>query len=72
MTPSNNASLFFLWLGISMLMSLGALAALIWAIRAGQFSDQQRARYLALFSKTPGEEKSTGNEVKGGPQGEEK
>ena len=56
MNSATESSLFFLWLGISLLMFLGVLAAVIWAIRARQFSDQDRARYLALQSKVPGEE----------------
>ncbi|MGA2400643.1 MAG: cbb3-type cytochrome oxidase assembly protein CcoS [Syntrophobacteraceae bacterium] len=36
------------WLFL-VVISLGAsLAAFIWALRAGQFSDQERARYLPL------------------------
>ncbi len=36
------------WLFLVVISLAVSLAALIWAVRAGQFSDQERARYLPL------------------------
>jgi cbb3-type cytochrome oxidase maturation protein len=36
------------WLFLVVISLSVSLAAFIWALRAGQFSDQERARYLAL------------------------
>ncbi len=38
----------FIWVVLVAISVLIGLAAFIWAIRTGQFSDQVRARYLAL------------------------
>lgn len=43
----------FMWLGFLVLMSVGIAAFFLWAIREGQFSQQDRARYLALESCMP-------------------
>jgi len=44
---------FFMWLGFLLLMTGGIAAFFLWAIRNGQFSDQDRARYLPLESGIP-------------------
>ena len=43
----------FMWIGFSLLMTGSIAAFFLWAIRAGQFSHQDRARYLALESYIP-------------------
>jgi cbb3-type cytochrome oxidase maturation protein len=45
----------FIWIGFLLLMSGGVAAFFFWGIRAGQFSNQDRARYLALYSQIPSE-----------------
>jgi cbb3-type cytochrome oxidase maturation protein len=61
------ASFFWAWVAFS-LLTLGGLAAfLVWAIRSGQFSDQDRARYLPLLGGIPNDEK--GNRKSGEKKG---
>ncbi|WP_226377666.1 cbb3-type cytochrome oxidase assembly protein [Citrifermentans bremense] len=43
----------FLWIGFLLLMSTALGTLFLWAIRAGQFSNQERARYLALDAAIP-------------------
>jgi nitrogen fixation-related uncharacterized protein len=43
MTP-----LFVVWITYTALALAGASAIIVWAVRNRQFSDQDRARYLAL------------------------
>jgi cbb3-type cytochrome oxidase maturation protein len=43
----------FMWIGFLLLMSCGIAAFFFWAIRAGQFGDQERARSLALQARIP-------------------
>ena len=43
----------FMWIGFLLLMTGGIAAFFLWALRAGQFSDQDRARYLPLESGIP-------------------
>ncbi|GAW68207.1 hypothetical protein GPEL0_01f4442 [Geoanaerobacter pelophilus] len=45
-----------MWIGFLLLMSTALGAVFVWAIRSGQFSNQQRARYLALEAAIPDEE----------------
>ena len=40
----------FMWIGFSLLMTGSIAAFFFWAVRAGQFSHQDRARYLPLDS----------------------
>ncbi len=42
---------FFGWILMVALTVLSTLAAFIWALRSGQFSDQGRARYLPLVDE---------------------
>lgn len=43
----------FMWIGFSLLMTGCIAAFFFWAVRAGQFSHQDRARYLPLDSFIP-------------------
>lgn len=43
-----NTVLLILWCVVAALALLAAVAVLVWAVRSKQFSDQDRARYLAL------------------------
>ncbi|MBU2646722.1 MAG: cbb3-type cytochrome oxidase assembly protein CcoS [bacterium] len=47
--------LFYILIGVSI-----GLVVFIWALRNGQFSDQQRARFLALEDDPPVAVKSSG------------
>ena len=49
------------WLGILLINVSGIVVVLVWAIKSGQFSDQARARYLALEAKIPEEKGSRGS-----------
>jgi nitrogen fixation-related uncharacterized protein len=52
-SPMEGSTFLFMWLGFLILM-IGCLGAFfIWAMRGGQFSQQDRARYLALHSSIP-------------------
>ncbi len=50
------ATLLTLWIVFGCLGFLGMAAALLWAVRSGQFAHQDRARRLALESHVPDEE----------------
>ena len=41
-------SLLIMWATFSVTALAGVIAVFVWAIRSRQFSDQDRARYLAL------------------------
>ncbi|HEY3307199.1 MAG TPA: cbb3-type cytochrome oxidase assembly protein CcoS [Desulfuromonadaceae bacterium] len=49
--PMDDGAFLFMWIGFLLLMIVCIVAIFIWAIRTRQFSDQERARYLALHSK---------------------
>ena len=52
-SPMQGTTFLFMWLGFLTLM-IGCVAAFfLWAIRGGQFSRQDRARYLPLQSGIP-------------------
>ena len=53
---SFDTGIFLLWLVSSLFMMAGAGIAFWWACRSGQFRDQDRARYLALRGRIPGNE----------------
>lgn len=66
--PTDGATFFFMWIGFLFLMIIGIVLVFIWAIRSGQFRNQDRARYLPLPNgratahrarkkRTPGNEK---------------
>jgi len=53
-----------MWLGFLAVMITAITAALLWAIRSRQFTNQERARYLALESGiSAGGKQETGNEL---------
>jgi hypothetical protein len=45
--------LMAMWIAFTVTAVLGIAALLVWAVRARQFSGQDRARYLALEAKVP-------------------
>lgn len=53
MNPMEGNAFLFLWIGFLLLMSTALGTLFLWAIRAGQFSNQERARYLALEATIP-------------------
>lgn len=53
MNPTEGYAFLFLWIGFLLLMSTALGTAFVWAIRTGQFSNQERARYLALEAAIP-------------------
>lgn len=48
-----DSALLLVWIAFSGVALAGILAVLVWAVRAGQFGDQDRARYLPLESGIP-------------------
>jgi cbb3-type cytochrome oxidase maturation protein len=53
----------FIWIGFSLLMTGSIAAFFFWAVRAGQFSQQDRARYLPLESCIPLDEEPDKNSL---------
>lgn len=53
-TPGN--ALLIMWITFTIVAVGGLAAVLVWAIRNGQFSDQDRMRHLALQSGIPTDE----------------
>jgi len=51
---TGTTAFLFMWIGFLALMLAGLSLILLWAVRAGQFSNQERARYLPLRSGIPG------------------
>lgn len=47
---SMNSLILFIWFGYLGIMLTFIFIVLRWAVRSGQFSDQDRARYLPLVS----------------------
>jgi len=52
-SPMEGTTFLFMWLGFLVLMICVIAAFFLWAVRSGQFSDQDRARYLPLTSGIP-------------------
>jgi cbb3-type cytochrome oxidase maturation protein len=52
-SPMEGQTFLFMWIGFLLLMTGCIAAFFLWAIRAGQFSQQDRARYLPLKSGIP-------------------
>ena len=50
---SLHSHLLLVWLTMTALGVTGLALALLWAIRSGQFQQQDRARYLPLESHVP-------------------
>jgi cbb3-type cytochrome oxidase maturation protein len=49
-----NVALIIVWITFAVIMLAGIIALLVWAVRSGQFQDQDRARRLPLDSGIPG------------------
>ncbi len=49
--------LLTMWIAFMAVVAAGVIAVFVWAVRARQFRDQERARFLALHSGIPEEEK---------------
>jgi cbb3-type cytochrome oxidase maturation protein len=54
--PEFQFQLLILWITVTVVALLGLIAVLVWAVRSRQFSNQDRARYLALESGIPKED----------------
>lgn len=52
-SPMEGTTFLYMWLGFLLLMICSVSTFFLWAIRKGQFSQQDRARYLALQSGIP-------------------
>ena len=52
---SAEGSLLLVWVAFAAMALAGAIAVLVWAVRSGQFADQDRARHLPLTSGIPAE-----------------
>ena len=52
-SPMEGTTFLFVWLGFLMLMVVCVGSFFLWAVRSGQFSNQDRARYLPLESGIP-------------------
>jgi nitrogen fixation-related uncharacterized protein len=50
---SSAGTLLLVWVTFSALVLAGAVAVLVWAVRSGQFAEQDRARSLPLESGIP-------------------
>ena len=46
-------ALLIMWITFTGMAVLGVTAVLVWAVRAHQFANQDRARYLPLMSGIP-------------------
>ncbi len=51
-------NIFYLLIGASLLAALIFLAAFIWAVRTGQFDDNETPPYRMLFDDEPVEEEN--------------
>ena len=51
-------NIFYLLIGVSLLVALVFLAAFIWAVKTGQFEDNETPAYRILFDDEPVEEDS--------------
>jgi cbb3-type cytochrome oxidase maturation protein len=47
-SPLDCSAFVFMWIGFTVLMICCIAGFFLWAVRADQFSDQDRARYLPL------------------------
>ena len=53
MDASHESTFLLIWVGFLILGLIAAFAALLWAVRSGQFCNQERARKLPLKSGIP-------------------
>jgi len=56
-------NIFYLLIGASLLAALIFLAAFIWAVRTGQFDDNETPPYRMLFDDEPVEEENGNKET---------
>ena len=56
---SAHEALLVMWVTFAVVALGGIAAVLVWAVRSRQFSGQERARYLALQSGIPREDRGT-------------
>ncbi len=56
-------NIFYLLIGASLLAALIFLAAFIWAVRTGQFDDNETPPYRMLFDDEPVEEEKEDEET---------
>jgi nitrogen fixation-related uncharacterized protein len=60
----DSGTLLTMWIAFTVIAVAGIVAVLVWAVRSRQFRDQDRARYLALWSGT---EEASGAPPKSAP-----
>ena len=53
MDTASSSALLYLWITFAALSLIGIGAVLVWAVRSGQFSDMERARWLPLGGGPP-------------------
>ena len=53
---SDQGVLLAVWISFTVLALSGIIVVFVWAVRARQFSDQDRARHLPLRSNIPPQE----------------
>lgn len=56
-------NIFYLLIGVSLLAALIFLAAFIWAVKTGQFDDNETPPYRMLFDDEPVEEEKEDEET---------
>jgi cbb3-type cytochrome oxidase maturation protein len=61
-SPTEGPAFLFIWIGFLLLMTGSIAAFFLWAIRAGQFTGQDRARYLPLTGGIPEPKRKPDNE----------
>ena len=57
-------NIFYLLIGVSLLVALIFLAAFIWAVKTGQFEDNETPSYRILFDEEPVETSDQNQEKK--------
>lgn len=57
-------NIFYLLIGVSLLAAIIFLAAFIWAVKTGQFDDNETPPYRMLFDDEPVEEEKEDEETK--------
>ena len=56
-------NIFYLLIGVSLLAAIIFLAAFIWAVKTGQFDDNETPPYRMLFDDEPVEEEKEDEET---------
>lgn len=62
----NTGQFFLYWIAFTVLVFVAIGVAIIWVWRAGLFSGQERARYLALWAEVPEDEEKEKEEKDAG------